>query len=154
MPIGFFYSGDIAPALSDLGAKGCVENGEVEPHLLDDWLDDANDFFCGSSAEDLCLFDQHREQQVEANVVSPVNSCFQHGQITPFSTYDPRKVHRKQAIAKWLSKRERRIHSRKKAIKSLASQKKIIPKRSLKSGRFVKCTTSFVPITDLQSSSN
>ena len=149
----------MAPSRPRLEAE-FIEFDDIEPHLLDDLLDDGSDFFSGTSEEDMCSFDQHWRQEVDANIVSPVNFSCNSGHTTissptyPSSPTDPREVHRKQAIARWLRKRERRTFLKRKVIKSSASEKKIIPKRSSKNGRFVKCTTSFVSITDLQNSSD
>ena len=71
--------------------------------------------------------------------------------FTSSSALNPSTLRRREAITRWMRKRERRSFSKKRVISSIsAKQRKAIPNRSSKSGRFVKSTTGFVSITDLQ----
>eukprot|EP00341_Mesodinium_pulex_P014606 CAMPEP_0116936550 /NCGR_PEP_ID=MMETSP0467-20121206/30961_1 /TAXON_ID=283647 /ORGANISM="Mesodinium pulex, Strain SPMC105" /LENGTH=145 /DNA_ID=CAMNT_0004618167 /DNA_START=237 /DNA_END=674 /DNA_ORIENTATION=- len=130
-----------------------IDFDDVDQDLLTFFEDEPEFLFEGIEEEpcaEPCAFDKLRMQEPKSTSscysVSP--SCHIGPVLTPSNH---REIHRKQAIARWLSKRERRSFAKKKVLKSSACAKKVIPKRSSRSGRFVKCTTGFVSITELQS---
>lgn len=146
-------------------AHATLDYDDIEHDLLDLFDDGSEDFFLGEPETDSC---SDQQTSTESCSDQQTESCsdqqwmrqdefFPSYPVSSSCSYEydafqrtARDIYRKQAIARWLCKREKRSFSKRKVVKSSSTDKKIIPKRSTKDGRFVKCTTSFVSITELQ----